>query len=79
MGQQGTPPFRVVSKKCGEPDIAIRDAGDEQVTVELRGVDISHPQSGEVRSSGPDDIACWFIDTDYKGKASSSATLTSWA
>ncbi len=22
-------------------------------------------QSGEVRSSSPDEIACWFIDTDY--------------
>ena len=22
-------------------------------------------QSGEVRSSGPDEIACWFIDSDY--------------
>jgi len=26
---------------------------------------VFHPQSGEVRSSGPDGIACWFIDTDY--------------
>ena len=23
------------------------------------------PNSGEVRSDGPDGIACWFIDTDY--------------
>jgi adenine-specific DNA-methyltransferase len=23
------------------------------------------PKSGEVRSDGPDGIACWFIDTDY--------------
>ncbi|MCW5882471.1 MAG: site-specific DNA-methyltransferase [Anaerolineae bacterium] len=49
----------------GEPDIAIRDAGDGQIEVEIRGVDVFHPQSGEVRSSGPDGIACWFIDTDY--------------
>ena len=28
-------------------------------------MDIFHPQSGEVRSSGPDEIACWFIDTNY--------------
>ncbi len=28
-------------------------------------MDVFHPQSGEVRSSGPEGIACWFIDTDY--------------
>ncbi|MCY4182622.1 MAG: site-specific DNA-methyltransferase, partial [Gammaproteobacteria bacterium] len=28
-----------------------------------------HPQSGDIRSSGPDDIACWFIDTDYDGES----------
>ena len=25
----------------------------------------STPNTGEVRSDGPDGIACWFIDTDY--------------
>ena len=34
-----------------------------QVTV--HGVDVFHPQTGEVRSDGPEGIACWFIDTDY--------------
>ena len=34
-----------------------------QVTV--NGVDVFHPNSGEVRSDGPEGIACWFIDTDY--------------
>jgi adenine-specific DNA-methyltransferase len=33
--------------------------------VELRGVDVYDPTTGEVRSSSTDDIACWFIDTDY--------------
>jgi hypothetical protein len=33
--------------------------------VQIHGVDVFHPQSGEVRSSGPEGIACWFIDTDY--------------
>ena len=36
-----------------------------EVLPECYGVDVFHPQSGEVRSSGPDDIACWFIDTEY--------------
>jgi adenine-specific DNA-methyltransferase len=53
----------------GEPDIDIQDAPGGQVQVEIRGVDIFHPQSGEVRSSGPDDIACWFIDTDYNAES----------
>ena len=49
----------------GEPDIEIRDAEEGQLQVKLNGVDVFHPQSGEIRSSGPDEIACWFIDTDY--------------
>ncbi len=31
----------------------------------VHGVDVFHPNTGEVRSDGPDGIACWFIDTDY--------------
>ena len=49
----------------GEPDIEIRDLDDDHIEVEIKGVDVFHPQSGEVRSSGPEGIACWFIDTDY--------------
>ena len=33
--------------------------------VRIHGVDVFHPQTGEVRSDGPEGIACWFIDTDY--------------
>ncbi|MCO5186417.1 MAG: site-specific DNA-methyltransferase [Anaerolineae bacterium] len=53
----------------GEPDIEIRPAAGDQIEVEIHGVDIFHPQSGEVRSAGPDDIACWFIDTDYNDES----------
>ena len=28
-------------------------------------MDVFHPNTGEIRSDGPDGIACWFIDTDY--------------
>ena len=55
----------------GEPDIDILNAsGDEdvapgQVKVKVNGVDVFHPNTGEVRSDGPEGIACWFIDTDY--------------
>jgi adenine-specific DNA-methyltransferase len=48
----------------GEPDIDILEAGD-QVQVKVNGVDVFHPNTGEVRSDGADGIACWFIDTDY--------------
>ena len=34
-----------------------------QVTV--HGVDVFHPNTGEIRSDDADGIACWFIDTDY--------------
>ena len=33
--------------------------------VTIRGVDVFHPNTGEVRSDGADGIACWFVDTDY--------------
>ena len=49
----------------GEPDIDILDADNDQIQVKVNGVDVFHPQTGEVRADGPDGIACWFIDTDY--------------
>ena len=49
----------------GEPDIDILEAEDDQIQVKINGVDVFHPNTGEVRSDGSDGIACWFIDTDY--------------
>ena len=49
----------------GEPDIDILNAENGQVQVKIKGVDVFHPQTGEVRSDGPEGIACWFVDTDY--------------
>ena len=49
----------------GEPDIDVLDCDDGQVQVRVNGVDVFHPNTGEVRSDGPEGIACWFIDTDY--------------
>ena len=49
----------------GEPDIDLLDAADDQIRVRVNGVDVFHPNTGEVRSDGPEGIACWFIDTDY--------------
>ena len=47
----------------GEPDIDILPAENGQIKVKINGVDVFHPNTGEVRSDGPDGIACWFIDT----------------
>jgi len=49
----------------GEPDIELTKLDDGRYTVKVNGVDVFHPQSGEVRSDGPEGIACWFLDTDY--------------
>jgi adenine-specific DNA-methyltransferase len=54
----------------GEPDIKITTEGvDGHLTVEVRGVDVYDPTTGQIRSSSTDDIACWFIDTDYNGES----------
>ncbi len=49
----------------GEPDITILTEKDGQLRIKVNGVDVFHPNTGEVRSHGADGIACWFIDTDY--------------
>src|SRR5205807_497598 len=49
----------------GEPDIDILKTDGDQIRVRVNGVDVFHPNTGEVRSDGPDGIACWFVDTDY--------------
>ena len=49
----------------GEPDIDILEDGGDIIRVRINGVDVFHPNTGEVRSDGADGIACWFVDTDY--------------
>ena len=49
----------------GEPDIKIEATPDGEIVVEIRGVDVYDPTSGEVRSASTDEIACWFIDSAY--------------
>ena len=52
----------------GEPDLDVKQDGG-QVTVEIRGLDIYDPTTGEIRSSSTDDIACWLIDTNYNNES----------
>jgi adenine-specific DNA-methyltransferase len=49
----------------GEPDISLLPETDGRLRVQVNGVDVFRPNEGRVDSSGPEDIACWFIDTDY--------------
>jgi adenine-specific DNA-methyltransferase len=53
----------------GEPDIEIKRIEGGQLTVTIHGVDIYDPTTGAVRSNDTNDIACWFIDTDYNGES----------
>ncbi|MEK6301507.1 MAG: site-specific DNA-methyltransferase [Acidobacteriota bacterium] len=53
----------------GEPDVDVHDQKDGTITVEIKGLDIYDPTTGEIRSSSTDDLACWFIDTDYNGES----------
>jgi len=47
----------------GEPDIQVHDEGDGCISIEVAGVDMY--KGGEIVSGDADDIAVWFIDTDY--------------
>ena len=58
----------------GEPDIDILEttgpeAQPDQIQVRINGVDVFDPSTGEIRSNDADDIACWFIDSDYNGES----------
>ena len=37
--------------------------------VEIKGVDVYDPTTGADPQPSTDDIACWFIDTDYNGES----------
>jgi len=49
----------------GEPDIELREVANGRRIVEIKGVDVFDPTTGEVRSSDTSQIALWMIDTDY--------------
>ncbi|MCS7192697.1 MAG: DUF559 domain-containing protein, partial [Armatimonadetes bacterium] len=52
----------------GQPDVRVERQNDGTYIVELLGVDIYDPLTGEVRSTRGEDVAAWFLDTDYDGK-----------
>ena len=66
----------------GEPDVEIKKQKGGQIVVEIKGVDVYDPTTGQIRSGkaidektgkvihdSTNDIACWFIDTDYNGES----------
>ena len=52
----------------GEPDIRLVEEGG-MLRVAVDGIDIFRPSTGEVVTTSPDEITCWFVDTDYSGEA----------
>ena len=53
----------------GEPDVDIKKQKNGQIVATIKGVDVYDPTTGQIRSASTDDIACWFIDTDYNGES----------
>lgn len=53
----------------GEPDVKMTKQKDGKLVVEIKGVDVYDPTTGQIRSHSTDDIACWFIDTAYNGES----------
>jgi len=53
----------------GEPDVAVNKQKDGKYTVEIKGLDIYNPTTGQLSSNPVSEIACWFIDTDYNGES----------
>ena len=49
----------------GEPDIEVCEVEGGRLVVELRGVDVYDPTTGEVRSGGTGQVALWMLDTRY--------------
>ncbi len=56
----------------GSPDVRVQrvskaKGGEPEFTVELLGVDIYDPNTGELHQSRGEDVAAWFLDQDYDG------------
>ena len=51
----------------GQPDIRIHDEPNGQVSVELLGYDTYDPATGATKPGGPNEVACWMLDTAYDG------------
>ena len=52
---------QTVAKSEGKPS--------HSIVVRIKGLDVYDPTTGQIRNSSTDDIACWFIDTEYNGES----------
>jgi len=52
----------------GAPDVKVHKDKDGQISVELTGIDLYDPHTGETQSSDGDRAAAWFLDQDYDGR-----------
>ena len=53
----------------GEPDVEIKTQNNGQIVIEIKGIDVYDPTTLQIRSASTDDIACWFIDSNYNGES----------
>jgi adenine-specific DNA-methyltransferase len=51
----------------GQPDVTVHPRKDGTFVAALRGVDIYDPTTGAVHHTRGEDVAAWFLDTDYDG------------
>jgi adenine-specific DNA-methyltransferase len=49
----------------GEPDVSVRAVGADEFEVEVHGMDVYDPATGEVTSDDTGQVAAWFLDQDY--------------
>lgn len=56
----------------GQPRIGVAEQkgedGKAEYVVTMEGVDLYDPVKDEIRSSGADKVAAWFLDSDYDGR-----------
>jgi len=53
----------------GEPDVDIVPMADGIYQVRLNGVEVYDPLTGQVHGARAEQVAAWFVDTDYDGRA----------
>jgi len=51
----------------GKPDVTLSPPSADGYTVTVKGVDIYDPNTGDFDASSAEQIAAWFLDTDYDG------------
>ena len=59
------PLIQPVDPKTGQ----IKPGADGRIQIEIKGLDIYDPTTGQIRSNSTDNIVCWFIDTNYNGES----------